>query len=243
MIVGDELRLIGLAGLAMSGKDTAADILVAGKGFKKLSMAYPLRLETDLAVWTRTLPEWSEEWSVEMPDDIVRIIYDGVIDVWDKPTSADARTMLQWWGTEYRRQLFKDSYWVDLVKMRVQRFLDFGTPVVISDIRFANEAQMIKDLGGQVWKIERDNNTGVGKTHASEKFVDSDWPWDMVVGNNGNVEQLKLAVLDLYNCEIQIARCHREILENPNCPINIQRFGGWADWQTERAIILDEAKA
>lgn len=234
--MGTELKLIGLAGLAMSGKDTAADVLVENYGFKKLSMAYPLRLEADLAVWTRAQPT-----QCSVPENISRIISEGAIDVWAKPTSNDARALLQWWGTEYRREKFKDSYWVDLLKQRIYGLLNAGTPVVISDIRFANEARMIQELNGHIWKIERQSNTGVGKSHASEQFVDSDWPWTVVLGNNGTTEQFQHSVKDLYQCYMQIARCYDEIMENPDCSINILRLGGWADWHTEKSIIVEQS--
>lgn len=75
-----------------------------------------------------------------------------------KPYAPEIRSLLQWWGTELRRGQNPD-YWVD--KMRDDLAdLELATAVygqnevaVITDLRYENEAQMVRDLGGKVVKV------------------------------------------------------------------------------------------
>ena len=59
--------------------------------------------------------------------------------------------LLQWWGTEYRR--FQDpDYWVNKLCVSIPSTLDVA---LITDVRFVNEAECIKNRGGYNVKIER----------------------------------------------------------------------------------------
>jgi hypothetical protein len=71
---------------------------------------------------------------------------------------------------------------------------------IISDCRFPNEGQAIKDRGGVIWRINRPQNelpidTLTGKKlmdyprHSSETSLDN-WPFDRVIENDGSLEDL-----------------------------------------------------
>lgn len=53
------------------------------------------------------------------------------------------RVILQWYGTDFRRQLFDDNYWIDIVKDTIQSnpTRDF----IITDVRFRNEVSLLVD--------------------------------------------------------------------------------------------------
>lgn len=62
------------------------------------------------------------------------------------------RTVLQWWGTEYRRVFCgHDSYWLD----EIRRQLKPGQRYVITDVRFANEANFVESEDGMLGRIIR----------------------------------------------------------------------------------------
>ena len=65
--------------------------------------------------------------------------------------------------------------------------------IIISDVRYPNEANMIKNFGGQVWWIDRE---GIGplNDHASENSL-NDYPFEFYIENNGTVEELQDKVL------------------------------------------------
>jgi hypothetical protein len=58
---------------------------------------------------------------------------------------------------------------------------------IISDVRFRDEAQAIKDRGGIVIKVNRDVSHD---EHKSEKALDGYTGWDYVIDNNGSIEGL-----------------------------------------------------
>jgi hypothetical protein len=60
--------------------------------------------------------------------------------------------------------------------------------VVVDDVRFPNEAQLIKSMGGQLWRIERPGLTDA-TGHSSEGGL-ADWEFDRVIVNDGTVEDL-----------------------------------------------------
>ncbi len=61
------------------------------------------------------------------------------------------RHMLQTLGTEWGRACIHPDIWVRCWKGRAQQY----SAVVADDVRFPNEAAMIKLLGGEMWRIER----------------------------------------------------------------------------------------
>ena len=89
--------------------------------------------------------------------------------------------LLQWWGTEYRRQNFGQDYWVKQWKAAVNPKADI---VFSTDMRFQNEAQAVKDLGGYTIQVSRRNADGTpfvdtsrDPNHPSETQLD-DYNYD-----------------------------------------------------------------
>lgn len=74
--------------------------------------------------------------------------------LWTKPYPVEIRKLLQWWGTEYRRAEDPD-YWskkgiAEAVRLDAGKHIQL---VVITDVRFANEALAIQDAGGKVYEV------------------------------------------------------------------------------------------
>jgi hypothetical protein len=59
---------------------------------------------------------------------------------------------------------------------------------VIDDVRFPNEAAMIRELGGELWRIERPGIAYDGD-HESEGGLEDITP-DRVIVNDGSIDQL-----------------------------------------------------
>ncbi|MFC1564417.1 hypothetical protein ACFL6G_05735 [candidate division KSB1 bacterium] len=98
-------------------------------------------------------------------------------------------TLLQFWGTEFRRKNFNWDYWVDKVKDRI--LADPERDYLVPDTRFRNEAEMIKELGGLVWKIDRPGFVAKDRdpNHKSEVDLDS-WNFDETIVNDGTIPDL-----------------------------------------------------
>jgi|TARA_B110000858_G_scaffold196936_1_gene257021 hypothetical protein len=199
--------IIGVCGLIGSGKGTAADMLVQDHGFQKISFADKLKDGVATVFgWNRDMLEGdtneSREWR-EKPDPF-----------WTNETGKDItpRLVLQLFGTDCMRSGFFDGIWVSLVKQKLVQNPD--KDFVIPDVRFRNEQDVIRDLGGKVWQVKRgtdpewfssailDNQTDNNlmskyDIHPSEwKWIDTNDKFDSILYNNGTIEDLKNQVLN-----------------------------------------------
>jgi hypothetical protein len=134
-------------------------------------------------------------------------------DFWTQETGRNItpRIVLQEFGTECMRDGFDDSIWVSLLK---KQMLDSPGDYVIPDVRFRNEQDMIRELGGEIWRVQRgdvpewygcamlDNTTGSNlmesyDVHVSEyKWIDMNNKFNATIYNNSTLEQLKQSVLN-----------------------------------------------
>jgi hypothetical protein len=163
-------KIIGLTGLKGSGKDTAAQFLIQECGYTHLKMADGLK------AMLRTLLVWRG-----MPEDQVERWIDG--DAKEDPCPClDFRTprhAMQSLGTAWGRELMAPEFWVSAIRDRCKT-LD---RVVISDVRFPNEAKMVREMGGQVFRVDRPSVTP-SDPHPSETEVLT-LPVDGVLLNDG----------------------------------------------------------
>lgn len=96
--------------------------------------------------------------------------------------------LLQWWGTDLRRKHFGENYWVS--KTIAQIVKENPDVALITDTRFPNEAQAVKNLGGYNLNITRLNADGTPfvapdrpADHPSETALDN-WAWDLKIVNS-----------------------------------------------------------
>jgi hypothetical protein len=107
------------------------------------------------------------------------------------------RPLLQWWGTEFRRQYQgNDNYWVDKVDRISLNLYSMGIKVVlVPDVRFKNEVQFIRRNNGILIVVDRGNMPI--DLHPSEIALTTFNGWDYVVSNNGTLDELKDKSKDL----------------------------------------------
>jgi hypothetical protein len=152
------MQLVGFTGKAGSGKDTLADYLVENHHFLKLSFAGPLKAMMAQA----GMPEPKERAAKEQP-------LPGFAFTW--------REAAQKLGTEWGRSLDPDI-WVKIMESVIHRFSD-DVQIVFADVRFDNEAEMIRRLGGKILHITgRSADLGANAGHASEAgvtWIDGDY--------------------------------------------------------------------
>lgn len=215
--------IIGFVGLIGSGKDTAADYLVNSYEFRRDSFAATLK-DAVAAVfgWDREMLEgrtaasraWREEvdlwWSQRL----------GILQL-------TPRWVLQQWGTEVGRRSFHEDIWIASLENKMRKTND---NIVITDCRFPNEIQAIRNAGGRVFRIQRgplplwwteaemylnghrpDPPAGV---HASE------WSWiahplDGIINNNGTIgelfDEIKTMAIDSFNQPIYNVILNKEL--------------------------------
>ena len=206
-------KIIGVCGLKGAGKDTIGDIICKNDdSFIKMSFADTLKDITAILMgWDRELLQGStiesREWR-EKADDYWSDKFGKMI---------TPRIILQELGTNVLRNQFLQSIWVDSLQ---KKLMELDKNVVITDVRFPNEIDMIKELGGTIYRVERGelpkwyytvNNLrlaampdanipyiveGLDKIHESEwKWIGYDRP-EHIFKNNGSIEDLEKEVLE-----------------------------------------------
>lgn len=106
----------------------------------------------------------------------------------NEATKEQFRTLLQWWGTEFRRRLFRDDYWLAKLSEQLSQYENQDAIVMITDVRFPNEFQYIKSIGGLMVRITRPNMPSSGDVHVSETALDDELGFDTFIENNGSLE-------------------------------------------------------
>jgi len=144
------MNLLGLTGKKKAGKDTTyASLLKHLKPKTVIRMAFADDLKKEVALACGVTVQF-----IEKNKDVFRPI-------------------LQWWGTDFRRKLCGENYWVDKMLAKLVAIDDTVVDlVVITDVRFQNEAELVQKVGGKMWRIVRTFGSA-SDTHPSEVEQDS----------------------------------------------------------------------
>lgn len=201
--------IIGFAGKAASGKTTAAHHLapLLDGEVHIIPMAKLLRDEVEEFLRAINAAEYvplvygdqddklkvfyvAEELALQACPKWSLFVSDHA-DIQDKPgfTALSVRRILQWWGTEYRRTEDPD-YWTNAWKEKVSQFDIAGVHILVDDVRFINELNMLRSLEAFMVKIERPG-FAAGGNHASETSLDGYHDWCCVLVNDGTLEEFK----------------------------------------------------
>ena len=155
------MNIIGICGWKGVGKDTAGKYFLDHQNYVKDSFAKSLKdMASAVFNWDRDLLEGltenSREWR-EQPDEW----WESKLN-WDNHPGSKLsprftpRFALQYLGTQVFRDKFHDDLWVSSMESRLRN----KSNVVITDCRFPNELQMIKNLGGTIIWVRRGENPG-----------------------------------------------------------------------------------
>lgn len=166
----EDIRLVGLTGAAGCGKDAIA-VELSKNSWVRVAFADPLK---ELCIKFLGLSR----------DDVYTQL--GKIkhnETWGMTN----REILQLVGTNALRNNFHEDVWIKIAEMSISKLLATGNRVVVTDVRFDNEAQMITRLGGVVAKVIRPQLktmlTDAETRHASEAGVD-DKHISLTINNN-----------------------------------------------------------
>lgn len=142
-------KIIGINGLAGSGKNSIAKI-ICNKYPNWKEMAFADSLKDAVSV----LFGWDKD-IVYGKDGNLRKKRDEVDTFWAKELGIEGfnvRKALQLIGTDVFRNNFNDKFWLICLKKKIQ---DNVGHTVITDVRFPNEMEMIRAMGGQIIQVIR----------------------------------------------------------------------------------------
>lgn len=188
------MKLIALCGAAGAGKDTVADMLPARKLafadalYREVAEAWGVEQHVLRCRETKETPTPRLSLMSSTEDEF--FITDAMM-AHCPYAPRSPRQILQWWG-DYRRAQDPD-YFVNSLRFHLEGGHP-SQPIVITDVRFPNEAALIRQLGGQLWQIRRPGYEAGGTGHASDTDG-SEFRPDRVLLNGGDLEDLQVQAL------------------------------------------------
>ena len=179
--------LIGIIGKKGSGKDTFADHLTRKYKFKKMAFADPLK-----SICSILFNFKKDQLYGDKKEEV------------DSTWGITPRSALQFVGTDlFRDQMHKLipgidlNIWLENMSVRLKDYYNTSHIekrfVVVSDVRFQNEVDLIKDKGGYVIKLERPSllkGNECNDTHRSESEMDNIQNYDEIIVNDGTKRDL-----------------------------------------------------
>jgi hypothetical protein len=108
--------------------------------------------------------------------------------------------ILQWWGSDVVRKA-TPNHWVDSLKEILE--IDKPDIAIVTDVRFPNEAEFIKENGGVLVQVIRRNEDGTqyldpgrDPNHSSETALDEYEGWDFIIScKSGDLNGLRSKAL------------------------------------------------
>ena len=165
-------NIIAFAGKSESGKDTIGELLIKNNNYERHAFGDSVK-ETCRAIFKFTNEQ----------------LYGNKKDVIDKFWGIKPRDAFQFVGTDMcRNQMHKlipsigENIWVRSLEREILNAIESNKKIIVTDVRFQNELDLIKKLGGVVIRIHR--HTGKNDQHESEKNVDSLKDVDIEFDNN-----------------------------------------------------------
>lgn len=141
------MKIIGVSGAKRSGKDTLGQVLIDEFGFARVSFAQPLK--EMLATLYQYVGYSDEEINERINGDLKESPDKNLFD-------KSGRFLMVTLGTEWARDSVHKDFWVGIARARIQSLKRAGVKgVVFTDVRFPNELDMIRALGGTTLVVRR----------------------------------------------------------------------------------------
>lgn len=198
------MSLIGISGKKMSGKDTVAHMI--NRACTPI-LGYDIEDGRRYAIYEQYKFQY-KKFADKLKDMVCLLLgctraqlenqefkESPLGDEWDNLTP---RKVLQLFGTEGVRKTIHPDIWVnalfaDYNPERTTDSTKWNKPIsnwIIPDVRFPNEAERIKKLGGTLIRVERRSLLS-DDSHPSETALDDYTEWDYVIENDGTLQDLK----------------------------------------------------
>lgn len=179
---------IALIGKARAGKDTAALWLVRNRSYTRLAFADPLKalaLKVDPIIAYGALK--GEMYCLRLAELVTSIGWESA-----KDNYPEVRRVLQHMGQGQRE--IDEDYWLNLMRPKLNSAEAWNLPIVVTDVRYRNEAEMLRARGFKLVRLTRGvPDLGTASAHPSETELD-DFPTDVTIVNGGGIDALHAMV-------------------------------------------------
>jgi hypothetical protein len=176
--------VIGLySNVPRSGKTTVANRLIARHLFMQQSLARPLKLMLNEMLLSAGFTMGTVDEMLYGDKKLEPIPIFG---------NKTPRQLMQLLGTDWGRNMIDQDIWLNIFREHLS-WLPNGAKVVVDDVRFQNEATMLKalpDVHCVLWRVVRPpSEDSITYQHASEGGLD-DFNFDAVIMNTGTMYEL-----------------------------------------------------
>jgi hypothetical protein len=183
---------VGLIGKARSGKDTVAERLGRTFAYTRVAFADPLK---DMALRLNPIVGTDND-TLAVPGERLR----DVVSFWGweraKDELPEVRRVLQRIGQGVREH--DEDFWVRVALRKIDAAAKWNLPVVVTDVRYENEARALRDRGFALFRVTRPASSRVSMTealaeHDSETELDN-WATSLTIANTGTLDDLNRIV-------------------------------------------------
>lgn len=183
-------KIIGITGRAGSGKDTVARHLTTyfKAHFRSVAFADPIRSGL------KAVFGWDDSYfDYPKKEEVIEML------------GKSPRQIMQTFGTEWGRDRVNTDLWLKLAGIRMENLVGAGFNVLVTDVRFQNEADWIRQQGGVIWHLDRDGSstTSAHKSEAGVNFVIGDKRIDNNETLGWLIEKVEGLAVDLLAEEVE----------------------------------------
>lgn len=158
-------------------------------------VAFSRRVAADPRISTRSIAILDPLVAPEGPGPRPIRLSDALVEGWEvaKQRYPEVRRLMQVLGTDVMRRLHDDHVWVEEARAVITGLMNAGHDVVVTDVRFDDEAAMVHDLDGRIVRIIRPDLGTNTDTHPSEAGI-APGLVDATVVNDGTTERLRTSM-------------------------------------------------
>lgn len=160
-------RIVGFTGYPEHGKSSAANALIKVYNYQRVAFAAPVKLMLLQLSGVTEAHVYGDKKNEPIPE----------------CGGRTARHMMETLGTKWGREMIHSDLWVNQSAVIFKQLLAEGKYLVFDDVRFPNEADVIRKLGGKVIRVVRTGHP-VDMTLPANQFI-ADIQEDAKVWNEG----------------------------------------------------------
>jgi hypothetical protein len=183
-------RLIGLhSSIPQSGKSTVAKILNEEHDYCTIPFAHPIKRLTE--TFLRQVVVTGDEIDLDFIEQNKTTLISELNPLM-RQCNFSVRHLIQTLGTEWGRNQLHPDIWIMIWSSTVEKAGRLDIKVCSDDLRFANEALAIRNMGGEIWKIIRpDHSVDAAITNHPSEYGLDEKIFDRVIVNDGSIDDLK----------------------------------------------------